>query len=1036
MENIFEFFEEMDEFVYVSDPGNYELVYMNRKLRESLDFTSQNSYEGKKCYEVLRGTKSPCSFCTTPKLEKGQFLSWIYKNPIYNKRFLIKDSLIFYEGRQYRVEIAIDIDTEISCENPYYFARRETVLNECLQRMFITMDPEESMNHILSYIGKTFQCERTYLFEIDGDAVNNTYEWCKEGIVPQKNILQKIPKSNLDWWIELFKEKNLVTISNLEEIRLTHPASYAILKPQGVDSLVAGPVYEKNKLIGFVGADNPDSNTLHLLSSLLKVVGYFMVFLLKRRDLLNKLNMLSFHDSLTGAYNRNALYEHCRDVAEQNTLSVVYCDVTGLKHSNDTFGHKAGDQMLIHCYRLIRDALDTQWIYRMGGDEFAAVFKNLDQNELNKKVDNLRESIRQDKYHVAVGSAWSCSRPLNLDSVIISADKAMYMDKQSFYNSKFRILNSERNNMISYYSYDIGSSPFDQFLKNTYHDLELFFRSMSQQNRSSYFYFGDVQKDIYYISDNMRDEFGFHSNIVSGLLKEWGERISSQKAKEMYFLELEFMLREKRCIHDLRYQVKDVAGKIMWVHCYGILKWNEEKTVPLFFSGRITHQDNDFVVDPLTNFPRSSVMLRRLDELKIKEKIVPIIGFSFNNIAEVNNTRGRIFSDRLVKKIASDLMEKLSEKLSFYRMEGMRCAAIINDGYRESKDVLVRQIESIIDGWYKEMEISVQRPCSFAIIDYPRIGLAPSDLLEQMVSLLRIAKHDKKQKYEEYSEYNIRKVKTMSDMAMTLNHDVLNDMENFRIVVQPVVSSKTGNVIGGEALLRWDFRGEEISPEVFVPMLEKESIIIQAGRWVFEQAVCTCMRMISYNPEFYLTFNVSLQQIGDTYFAEFMEEILQKYQLNGHHLVAEITESYMDKEPEVLIKFVKKCSQMGIRIALDDFGSGYSSLRMLLKYPSSIIKLDRSILVEMTKSDEKLNFISSIVYACHRFGKDVCMEGVETADQDLLIRETGCDMLQGFYYYKPMEVEEVYTLLSRNISLHNNKKRRTHFDWIENDLKI
>lgn len=1022
MGNIFEFFEELDEFVYVSGPENYELVYMNRKLRESLGFISPNSYEGKKCYDVLQGSKSPCSFCTTSKLKKGEFFSWIHKNPIFNKRFLIKDSLIFYDGKYYRVEIAVDIDSEIICENPYYYARRETVLNECLQRMFITMDPEESMNHVLSYIGNTFLCDRTYLFEMDRDTANNTYEWCRNGIIPQKDILQKIPKSNLDWWIEIFKENNLVTICDLEEIRLTHPASYAILKPQGIGSLVAGPVYEKNELIGFVGVDNPDSNMMSLLASLLKVAGYFMVFLLKRRDLLNKLNMLSFHDSLTGAYNRNALYEHCRDVEEENTLSVIYCDVTGLKHSNDTLGHKAGDQMLIHCYRLIRNALDTQWIYRMGGDEFAAVFKNLDEDQFNKKVDNLRESIRQDKYHVAVGSAWTCSPPLNLDTVIISADRAMYMDKRNFYNAKFRIQDTDRSSMNSHYSYDMGSSSFDQFLKNTYHDLELFFRSMSQQNRSSYFYFGDVQKDIYYISDNMRDEFDFHSNIVSGLLNEWAERIPSKKAKEMYLLELESMLREKRCIHDLRYQVKDARGKIMWIRCYGILKWNEEKTVPLFFSGRITHQDNDFVVDPLTNFPRSSVMLRRLDELKIKEKIVPIIGFSFNNIAEINNTRGRIFSDRLVKKIAGDLTEKLSEKLSFYRMEGMRCAAIINEGYKESKDVLVSQIESIIDGWYEEMGISVQRPCSFAIIDYPRVGLVPSDLLEQMVSLLRIAKHDKKQEYEEYSEYNIRKVKTMSDMAMALNHDILNDMENFRIVVQPVVSSRTGNVTGGEVLLRWNFRGEEISPEVFVPMLEKESIIIQAGRWVFEQAVCTCMRMISYNPEFYLTFNVSLQQMSDTYFPEFMEEILAKYQLNGHHLVAEITESCMDEQPEILKKFVKKCSQMGIRIALDDFGNGYSSLRMLLEYPSSIIKLDRSILVEMTKSDEKLNFISSIVYACHRFGKEVCMEGVETAGQDQLIRDTGCDMLQGFYYYKPMEVEEVYTLLSRNVSLHNQRK--------------
>ena len=102
----------------------------------------------------------------------------------------------------------------------------------------------------------------------------------------------------------------------------------------------------------------------------------------------------------------------------------------------------------------------------------------------------------------------------------------------------------------------------------------------------------------------------------------------------------------------------------------------------------------------------------------------------------------------------------------------------------------------------------------------------------------------------------------------------------------------------------------------------------------------------------------------------------------------------------------------GVRIALDDFGSGYSSFRMLLQYPTDIIKVDRSILGEMTASNEKKNFISSIVYACHKFGKQVCMEGVETREQNNLIKESGCDMIQGYYYHQPLELEELYRLLA------------------------
>ena len=96
---LWDFFEEFDELVYVSDPETYEIVYMNRKLRESLGYKNQEKYVGKKCYKVLQGCDEPCSFCTNSVLEKGRFISWVHSNPVLGKRFLIKDSLIECENK-------------------------------------------------------------------------------------------------------------------------------------------------------------------------------------------------------------------------------------------------------------------------------------------------------------------------------------------------------------------------------------------------------------------------------------------------------------------------------------------------------------------------------------------------------------------------------------------------------------------------------------------------------------------------------------------------------------------------------------------------------------------------------------------------------------------------------------------------------------------------------------------------------------------------------------------------------------------------
>ncbi len=1017
MKFIWEFFEELDEMVYVSDIQTNSLVYMNAYLRNSLGYHSHAAYVGKKCYEVLQGTQTPCSFCTNHKLEVGKFVSWEHKNPVLHKNFLVKDSLVVYDDKQYRVEIAIDMNTEIASNTSYYYARSETILNECLQQIFSTTDPDKSIENILYYIGKTFFCDRTYIFELEeNNLISNTYEWCEKGVVPQKDMLQHETQDGIDWWMQLFQQNKVVVIENLEDIRTKYPVSYAILKPQDISTLAVGPIHMEEQILGFIGVDNPNGDMLELIAPLLNIIGYFVASLLKRRDLLRRLNNLSFHDPLTGAFNRNAMSEHHVNRLQMLSVGVIYCDITGLKHTNDTIGHDAGDQMIQHCYQLIQKTLCTDWIYRTGGDEFVSVHPNCSEADFQKSVQELRSRIQEDKYHIAVGYTWSNQQPLNLETLIAKADKVMYQDKREYYTQNYMI--RDRRIPVEHIEQpqieqEEIKTPFDQFLKTIYHDVESLFQSMAQQNSSSYFYFGDMQRNLFYISDNMRQEFGFESNIVPSLIRVWAQHISTPKFKELYRKELNDMIQKKRTIHDLRYQVRNAAGKNIWVRCYGILKWNEDKSKPLFLSGRITHQEDEFVVDPVTNFPRVSVVFHGLNEIEKRDKQALVIGFSVNHITEINNTRGRSYADRLLKNIADSLMDHLSDKMFFYRLEGMQCMALVDTQCRESEQDLIQQIRDVIQNCYKAMGISIHRVCSFALIKYPSPTITSENFLEHIVSLIRVAKQEVNRPYVDYSTTSVHRMKQMSNMAIKLSQNVLHGMEHFRVVIQPAVSAKDGRIIGGEILLRWHFEGEDISPAIFIPMLEKENVIHIVGRWVFEQAVRSCVRMVTYIPNFCLAFNVSAYQLADEAFTDIMQKTLQKYRLQGKHLIAEMTESCLDEQPETLTYFMDMCKKMGIQIALDDFGSGYSSLRMLLRYPCDVIKIDRSLLLEVTKSEEKLQFIRSIVYACHQFGKMVCMEGVENEEQNTMIKNTGCDMIQGYHYYRPMELSTFYRLLSK-----------------------
>ena len=268
---MWEFFEKLDEMVYVSDVDTYELIYMNEHLRNSLGYQNHEEYVGKMCYEVLQGAASPCEFCTNSQLKEGEFVTWTHKNPVLNKRVMLKDSMIHKNGRNYRIELAINADSEAVCQSTYYYVRSETILNECIQQIFSTTNAEESISRMLAYIGKTFASDRSYIFEITGNGIaTNTHEWCEEGVEPQKDLLQNIPVSAIDWWFSLFDKDKVTVISDLEDIRNEYPESYALLKPQGIHCLAVGPIKEEGKIIGFIGVDNPDKQMMPMIESFIR----------------------------------------------------------------------------------------------------------------------------------------------------------------------------------------------------------------------------------------------------------------------------------------------------------------------------------------------------------------------------------------------------------------------------------------------------------------------------------------------------------------------------------------------------------------------------------------------------------------------------------------------------------------------------------------------------------------------------------------------------------------------------------------------
>lgn len=437
MEHLWDFFENLDEVVYVSDTDTYDLVYMNRKARELYGLSSVKELEGKKCHEFLQNSSCPCTICSNSVLKAGFFHEWTYYNPVLNKPYSLKDTLIEENGRRYRMEIAIDLSVQVKQKQTIEsYSNNEALVNEGLRLALAAEAPDQSINILLEYLGHTLQSERIYIFEENTDgSYDNTYEWCANGVIPQKDNLQQVPYEVLKVWFNAFDKNENVLITDLELTKENDPLAYEYLKPQGIHSLAVSPLVVDKKVIGFYGVDNPPADRLGHISTMFQVVGHFMVSLLKRRELVNRLENLSYYDQLTGAQNRHAMDKYIESAPADQSIGILYGDVMGLKKLNDSKGHSAGDSLLIHAFISLAQHFSEYSIFRIGGDEFLVLCSGISKQEMSDKVNALRSTLSQNQVGMALGCVWRSCHGNDLLKLIAEADDLMYQEKRALYAS-------------------------------------------------------------------------------------------------------------------------------------------------------------------------------------------------------------------------------------------------------------------------------------------------------------------------------------------------------------------------------------------------------------------------------------------------------------------------------------------------------------------------------------------------------------------------------------------------------------------------
>ncbi len=428
--------EECGSLIFVADTENCGLLYMNVEMKKKLGMAPEDdSYIGKKCSEVLQEVEHSCENCREcGGCDTKRFAHVLYHNIAHDEYFQIRWKTMELDGRALYLEIADEVTEQIKRhEDTLHQLNRERVLIRCARTLELRLDVKDALNRLFEIIGNYYKATRTYLFEIDYEAqtTSNTYEWVAQGCTAELENLQNVDIEATRPFLDMFEERGMFYITDLDADISKDTSTYKILEAQGIHSLLAVPVMEDDRVVGFLGVDDPQENIkdFDLLTSVL----YFIQNDLEKRRVMEQLERLSYEDTLTGLYNRNR-YNMVRTAMKKKApdkLGIIYMDLNGLKRANDTYGHDYGDKLIRKTAKILKKIIGKD-AYRIGGDEFVAICPGISEEDINRKTEQLRQRAKEEQIEVSIGISWR-DKNVHIKEQLREADQRMYEEKKIYY---------------------------------------------------------------------------------------------------------------------------------------------------------------------------------------------------------------------------------------------------------------------------------------------------------------------------------------------------------------------------------------------------------------------------------------------------------------------------------------------------------------------------------------------------------------------------------------------------------------------------
>lgn len=424
--------------------------------------------------------------------------------------------------------------------------------------------------------------------------------------------------------------------------------------------------------------------------------------------------------------------------------------------------------------------------------------------------------------------------------------------------------------------------------------------------------------------------------------------------------------------------------------------------------------------DPLTSLPNRLMLYDRVDHLLYiarKDNItISLLLIDINNFTEINNTLGHYHGDMLLIEIADRLRNKCEKADAICRFSGDQFAILLSAASldRDISHIIV-ELLNVFAQPFRIEDAQIKLSISIGIAQFPHHGEDTDTLLRHAEIAMHVASRNQSEFafYDPgYDEHSKRRLVMVSELEKAIRHDDLV------LLYQPQLDVASGNLVGLEALVRWKHSEFGLLfPSQFIPVAEQTGLIRPLTQWVINAALRQCSAWNKQKLYPRVSVNLSTWNLHDGTIVKQIQELLDAWDVPPGCLEIEITESSMMLDRERARKVLSSLRNMGISISVDDFGTGYSSLSHLKQLPIDSLKIDQSFIHDFPDNMVSVAITRAIIQLSHSLSLKVVAEGVETKAMLDLLSELGCDIVQGFYFGKPMSPEEIFAKwLSADIS--------------------